>query len=138
MTKTIRQGIIRANAIFLLVAAAAGFWTDVLGIFFSTGAQARIIGSAPNAGIGFIEAHGLAFIIGILLWRAAPLRSWHLTAAGVHVLLGASNLVFWPIFVAADALWAGYVTTTLHWSFVALQLIAAGSVGANAAAPARA
>jgi hypothetical protein len=138
MTKAIRQGILRANAIFLLVAATSGFLTDVLGIFFSVGAQAPIIGSAPNAGIGFIEAHGLAFIIGVLLWRAAPVRSWHLTAAGVHVLLGVSNLVFWPIFVAADALWAGYVTTTLHWSFVALQLIAASSVGTNAAALARA
>ena len=136
MTKAIRQGILRANAIFLLVAAAAGFWTDVLGIFFSTGAQARIIGSAPNAGIGFIEAHGLAFIIGILLWHAAPVRFWHLAAAGVHVLLGTANLVFWPIFIAADALWAGYVTTTLHWAFVVLQLSAAGSVPMSVAKPA--
>ena len=77
-------------------------------------------------------------VAGVTYERVEPMRSWHLTAAGVHVLLGASNLVFWPIFVAADALWAGYVTTTLHWSFVALQLIAASSVGANAAAPARA
>ena len=136
MTKGIRQGILRANAIFLLVAAVAGFWTDVLGIFFSAGAQARIIGSAPNSGIGFIEAHGLAFIIGVLLWRAAPVRSWHLTAAGVHVLLGAANLVFWSIFVAADALWAGYVTTTLHWAFVVLQLSAAASVPMSVARPA--
>src|SRR5262249_23033215 len=35
MTKAIRLGILRANAIFLLVAAASGFLTDVLGIFFS-------------------------------------------------------------------------------------------------------
>jgi len=136
MTKAIRQGILRANAIFLLVAATSGFLTDVLGIFFSVGAQASIIGSAPNAGIGFIEAHGLAFIIGILLWRAAPARSWHLTAAGVHVLLGVSNLVFWPIFIAADALWAGYVTTTLHWAFVVLQLSAAASIPMSVAKPA--
>jgi hypothetical protein len=136
MTKAIRQGILRANAIFLLVAATSGFLTDVLGIFFSVGAQASITGSAPNAGIGFIEAHGLAFIIGVLLWRAAPMRLWHLTAAGVHVLLGTANLVFWPIFVAADALWAGYVTTTLHWAFVVLQLSAAASIPMSVAKPA--
>ena len=138
MTTRMRQVLLRANAVFLLVAAAAGFWTDVLGIFFSVGAQAKILGSAPHAGIGFIEAHGLAFIIGVLLWRAAPERSWHLTAAAVHVLLGTANLVFWPIFLAADALWAGYVTTSLHWAFVVLQLIAANAAGANAEAPARA
>ena len=136
MTTATRQAILRANAIFLLVAATAGLWTDVLGIFFSVGAQAPIIANAPYAGIGFIEAHGLAFIIGVLLWRAAPERSWHLTAAAVHVLLGTANLVFWQIFIAADALWAGYVTTSLHWLFVVLQLTAAAAIPVSAAKPA--
>jgi len=136
MTTATRQAILRANAIFLLVAATAGFWTDVLGIFFSVGVQAPIIGNAPYAGIGFIEAHGLAFIIGVLLWRAAPERSWHLTAAAVHVLLGTANLVFWQIFIAADALWVGYVTTSLHWLFVAMQLTAAAAIPVSAAKPA--
>jgi hypothetical protein len=52
--------------------------------------------------MGLVEANGLA-VIGVLLWRAQPLRSWHLTGAAVHVLLGASNLVFWQIFVAANS-----------------------------------
>jgi hypothetical protein len=85
----------------------------------------RALGNAPFTAIGFVEAHGLAFILGVLLWRAAPARSWHLTAAAVHVLLGTSNLVFWGIFTAADILAVGYITTTLHWAFVALQLGAA-------------
>jgi hypothetical protein len=50
----------------------------------------------PGGRIGFIEAHGLALIIGVPLWQAAPLRIWHLTAAAVHLLLGTANLVFWP------------------------------------------
>jgi hypothetical protein len=54
-----------------------------------------------------------------------PERSWHLTAAAVHVLLGAANLVFWQIFIAADMLAVGYITTALHGLFVALQLLAA-------------
>jgi hypothetical protein len=57
--------------------------------------------------------------------RTAPARSWHLTAVAVEVLLGTSNLAFWPMFVAMDALAVGSVTTCLHWLFVALQLIAA-------------
>jgi hypothetical protein len=68
-----------------------------------------------------------------LLWRAAPERSWHLAAAAIHVLLGTANLVFWQIFVAGDMLATGYVTTSLHWLFVALQL-AAAALG-RAAAP---
>jgi hypothetical protein len=134
MTTTIRQLILRANALYLLVAAAGGIWSDVLGIFFSRGPVSRIIAGAPHAGIGFIEAHGLALIIGVLLWRAAPVRAWHLTGAAVHVLLGISNLVFWQIFVAADMLLVGYVTTSLHGLFVVLQLLAARAAGPGASA----
>jgi hypothetical protein len=94
----------------------------------------RIIASAPHAGIGFIEAHGLALIIGVLLWRAPPVRAWHLTGAAVHVLLGISNLVFWQFFVAADMLWVGYLTTSLHGLFVVLQLLAARAAGPGASA----
>jgi hypothetical protein len=131
MTPTIRTTILRANAIFLLVAAAGGFATDLLGVFFGRGAFAPVVANAPYAGIGFVEAHGLAFIIGVLLWRAETSRAWHLTAVAVHVLLGTANMVFWQIFVATDMLAAGYITTSLHWLFVALQLAAAHSAGSG-------
>jgi hypothetical protein len=73
----------------------------------------------------------VALIIGVLLCSAEPLRTWHLTAAAVHVLLGTTNLVFWQIFIAADMLVVGYVTTLLHWLFVVLQLSAANAAGAS-------
>jgi hypothetical protein len=122
---SIRRAILRANAIFLVVAAVASLCMDVLGIFFGLGPESRLVASAPYTGVGFVEAHGLALIIGVLLWGAQPLRFWHLTAAAVHILLGTANLVFWEIFIAADMLVVGYLTTSLHWLFVALQLFAA-------------
>lgn len=120
-----RKALLIADAIFLLLASTGGFIADLAGAFLGVGPQKDILGPAPHAAIGFVEAHGLAFIMGVLLWRAPPLRSWHLTAAAVHVLLGTSNLVFWQIFVASDMLAMGYVTTALHWLFVVLQLSAA-------------
>jgi hypothetical protein len=117
--------ILRANAIYLTVAAAGGLRGDILGIFFGKGPVARVVDLAPFSGIGFVEAHGLALILGILLWRAAPARAWHLTAAAIHVLLGTANLVFWQIFLSADMLALGYVTTTLHWFFVVAEVAAA-------------
>ena len=117
--------LLRANALYLLVAAAGGFVTDVRGAFFGAGPVGAIVAAAPHAAIGFIEAHGLAFIIGVLLWRAEPARAWHLTAVAVHLLLGTANLVFWQIFIATDMLLMGYVTTGLHWAFAGLQLLAA-------------
>jgi hypothetical protein len=136
LSPTNRRLLLRANAIFLLVAAAGGLRSDILGIFFDTGHVAPVVASAPHAGIGFVEAHGLAFIIGVLLWRAEPLRSWHLTGAAVHVLLGTANLVFWQIFIAADMLAVGYVTTSLHWTFATLQLASASVADTTVPAPA--
>ena len=127
MTTRTRRWILRANAACLLAASIGGLAMDILGSFFARGPESRIVAAAPGSGIGFIEAHGLALIIGVLLWRAAPVRSWHLTAAAVHALLGTANLVFWSFFVLSGALAAGYVTTGMHWLFVGLQLLAAAS-----------
>jgi hypothetical protein len=125
MTTVARLAILRANAVYLLIAASSGMLNDIIGIFFARGPVAYVVHHAPDAGIGFIEAHGLAFIIGMLLWRAEPSRAWHLVGVAVHVLLGTSNLVFWQLFIAADVLMMGYVTTSLHWLFAGLQFYAA-------------
>lgn len=130
-----RQLVLRANAIFLLVAASGGMAADLIGAFVGLGPQGVVLGNVPNAAIGFVEAHGLAFIIGVLLWRALPSRLWHFTAVAVHVLLGTSNLVFWQLFVDMDMLAAGYITTGLHWTFVALQLYAGLTLATEKGAP---
>jgi hypothetical protein len=128
MTTTTRHTILRANAIWLLAASSAALLMDILGIFFAIGPESVLVAGAPHTGIGFVEAHGLAFILGILLWRAKPLRRWHITGAAVGLLLGTANLVFWPIFTAANVLWGGYITTSLHWIFTLLQLGAAAAL----------
>jgi hypothetical protein len=120
-----RQRVLRANALFIGIAGLVALVFDIRGVLYGLGPQGRLLADAPHAGIGFVEAHGLAIILAVLLWRATPSRSWHLTAVAVEVLLGTCNLAFWSMFVATDALVAGYVTTILHWLFVALQLIAA-------------
>ena len=129
MTIAIRRIILRANAAFLLAASTGGFISDIRGIFLGLGPVARVVAEAPHAGLGFIEAHGLAFILGILMWRAEPSRAWHLTAAAIHTLLGGANVVFWQLFIASDMLMVGYVTTTLHGLFVVLQMSAAIAAG---------
>ena len=125
MTPATRIRVLRANALFLTVAAAGGLVADLLGAFLARGPWAPVLAQAPHAAIGFVEAHGLALIFGVLLWIVQSSRQWHLTAAAVHALLGTANLVFWNVFIAADALVVGYATTALHFAFVALQLTAA-------------
>lgn len=121
MTHVFRVALLRANAVFLIVAATGGVASDLLGSFMGIGPQATILGQVPNAAIGFVEAHGLALIFGYLLWQAGTTRLWHGTSCAVHFLLGTSNLVFWPMFEAAGMLAVGYVTTAFHALFAVAQ-----------------
>ena len=125
MKTSVRLGILRANALYIGLAGFAGVIFDIRGVLYGVGPQGRALANAPHAGIGFVEAHGLAVILAVLLWRAYPSRSWHLTALSIVALLGTANLAFWQAFVAMDALAMGYITTALHWTFVALNLWAA-------------
>ena len=125
MTTTVRQMILRAEALYIGVAGFAGVIFDIRGVFYGLGPQGRALAAAPHAGIGFVEAHGLAVILAVVLWRSKPERAAHLTALAVVALLGTANLAFWQTFIAMDALVMGYVTTALHWTFVALNLAAA-------------
>lgn len=120
-----RQLLLRANAAFLGVAATGGMISDLRGSFLGQGPIAQVLGDAPHAAIGFVEAHGLALIFAVLLWRSASSRSSHATAATIHALLGICNLVFWDLFASADMLAIGYVTTILHGLFFILQAHAA-------------
>ena len=131
MTAANRQRILRANALFIGIAGCAGLVFDIRGVLYGLGPQGRVLEHAPYAGISFVEAHGLAVILAVLLWRAVPSRAWHLTAMAIEILLGTSNIAFWQMFVATDALAVGYVTTGLHWLFVAAQLTSAVAAGAT-------
>jgi len=124
MTTTVRQLILRANALYIGVAGFAGVIFDIRGVLYGLGPQGRALAAAPHAGIGFVEAHGLAVILAVVLWRSKPERSAHLTALAIAALLGTANLAFWQTFIAMDALVMGYVTTALHWTFVAVNLAA--------------
>ena len=123
-----RRVVLRANAVYLGVASFGGLvmW-DVPAIFFGTGTEARVIGAARYAGLGFLEAHGLALILSVLWWRAMPSRTWHMTAAFAELLLGTANLVFWEIFTVADVIAVGYASSALHLLFAALNLAAASA-----------
>ena len=116
----LRRHLLRANAVFLVLASVAALHADIIGVAFGLGPQGPFLSVTPQAAVGFIEAHGLALIIGVALWRATPARAWNFGAMAVHLLLGGANLVFWPFFEAADLLAVGYVTTGFHGLFVLL------------------
>jgi hypothetical protein len=118
--------VLRANAIYLGTAAVVSFFAlDLRAIFFRQGPEAFILGPSTMAAIGFVEAHGLALILAILFWHAAPIRFWHVTAAATCALLGICNLLFWQGFVISDSVAMGTVATSLHLGFATMQIMLA-------------
>lgn len=113
---------LRLDGAFLALAGLGGMITDTIGHFFGVGPLAATLHS-PHT-IGAFEAHGLAVIIGVLLFRRASLvqrRTRHVLGLCVHVLLGTANLVFWSSFVQLNVVMVGVVTTVLHILFVCAQ-----------------
>jgi hypothetical protein len=134
MSASFRRLLLRANAVFLIVAAVGAWVTaDFPASFSGSGPIGPLIAHQPALGIGFIEAHGLAIILGVLLWRAASTTSWHLTGAAIHLLLGTCNVIFWQLFIATDTLPMGWVTTVMHALLFVLQSLAAWSAARDAA-----
>lgn len=137
MTSQFGKPLVYLNAAFLIVASLGGLVTDIRGSFFGTGPEAVLLGQAPGAGIGMIEAHGLAFIIAVSILVVGYARRWHFMLIAVHMLLGSANLAFWDFFIISDVLIVGYVTTIAHWLLVfshvlvlAMPSAAAGQTGA--------
>jgi hypothetical protein len=114
----------RANGAFLALVGGAQMIFELLSHYFGVGPWGRIFTGSPYT-IGFLEAHGLAFLIGVLLIGVAASeqqRYWHGFAACVHVLLGGANLLFWSSFVAWGLVPAGIVATAFHGLFLVAQL----------------
>jgi hypothetical protein len=130
MSVTTRQLILKANGIILaLFGTISFFMLDVRGVWFDSGPQTAVLRGMPAAGVGFLEAHGLAVILAIWFWRAGqtahPERAWHFTAAAVHALLAGCNIALWSIFIICNVLTLGYVSTAVHCVFAVMQLWAA-------------
>ena len=120
------KGLLLVNGTLLALTGAAQGMFDLAGYFLNLGPTAAALYQNPDA-IGFLEAHGLALIIGLLmvLNRNAQGAAWHWIGASVHLLLGAANLLFWPVFEVNGLVPMGVAATAAHVLFFALQTTSA-------------
>jgi hypothetical protein len=98
---------------------------DLLSFWFGAGPLGNMLHNELLT-VGLFEAHGLALMMGLILLRAArfdPRPAWHLLGAGIHLLLGSSNLIFWALFSVWGVVTGEIVTTVIHWLFVVAQLV---------------
>jgi hypothetical protein len=119
----LRTHLLRADALFLAAASIAALHADWLGLHFGVAPLGRLFTASPQAALGFVEAHGVMLVFGVLVWRARSDCRWHLAASAVHLVMFSANLAFWPYVVAGGALGAA-AATFAHGLFPSLHLYA--------------
>ena len=119
---SLNKTALKLNAIFLMLIGLLQMIFELLSHFLGAGPLADRFFESPYT-LGFFEAHGLAVLMGILLWRASanPQKFWHQLAVIIHILLGGANLLFWNSFIQLDFVAPGIVATVFHGVFVALE-----------------
>ena len=117
--------LFRINGTFLVVVGGVQVVLELLSYYAGAGIYGPIFRSSPYT-IGWVEAHGLALLIGLLFLRVAVpdgRHVWSAFAIAVHTLLGTANLVFWGSFVHFNLVTMGIAATVAHALFVAAHTI---------------
>jgi hypothetical protein len=127
---TSRRILLLINGGVLAVVGAAQVILELLSYYAGDGIYGPLFHNSPYV-VGWVEAHGLAALIGIVFLAVAAYdggRRWHIVALCVHLLLATANIVFWSGFRAFGMVGAGIVATTGHLLLVTAHLIAIASV----------
>jgi hypothetical protein len=119
---SLNKTVLKLNALFLILIGSLQIIFELLSHFMGAGPLADRFLASPYT-LGFFEAHGLAVLMGILLWRASanPQRFWHQLAVVIHILLGGANLLFWNSFIQLDVVMPGIIATVFHGIFIVVQ-----------------
>lgn len=119
---SLNKTVLKPNSLFLMLIGSLQIIFELLSHFIGVGPLADRFLESPYT-LGFFEAHGLAVLMGILLWRAAanPQKFSHQLAVTIHILLGGANLLFWNSFIQLDFVAPGIVATVFHGIFVVME-----------------
>jgi hypothetical protein len=120
----LRKILFQVNAGFLILMGGVFTILDYVGYRTGQGPLGRML-YGNDLTVGMQEAHGLAFLFGLTLFvYAVPdaRPSWHLLCAGIHVLLGGSNLMYWSGVVEYGVVGPEVVVTSIHGLFVLLHI----------------
>ena len=125
-----RKILFKINAGFLVIMGGMVSILDYLGYRTGAGPLGRML-HGNDLAVGMQEAHGLAFLFGLVLFLYAvsdARPSWHLICVGIHILLGSSNIIFWDGAVEYGIVGPEIVVTVIHGLLVALHLASFASV----------
>jgi hypothetical protein len=121
----VRDTLLLIDGVFLAVVGGVQVTFELLSYYAGAGPLGDIFDQSPYT-IGWVENHGLALLIGLLLLTVAVRdgrRFWHGFALAVHFLLALANVMFWSGFVAFDLVPLGIAATAAHVGFIAAHAI---------------
>lgn len=121
----LRRRVLTVDGLFLALIGGSQVAFELLSHYTGTGPLNTIF-EDNYLTIGWVENHGQAFLIGVLLLAVARRdgrRFWHRFALALHALLGTANLVFWSSFQHFDLVPMGIVATAAHVAFVVLHAV---------------
>lgn len=120
--------LLRTNGLLLTIVAAFSAVADLAGHFLGVGPHGTRLLGDPGT-LGYFEAHALAIIVGVVLYRCAAREdnTGHLLGTAVHGLLGASNLMFWSTAEHYDMQSAVGIATIVHGVFVVAHVAVAAA-----------
>jgi hypothetical protein len=119
-----RKLLFQVNGAFLMLMGGVFAVLDYVGYRTGGGPLGEMLHGNTLA-VGMQEAHGLACLFGLTLFIFAvsdASRSWHWLCAGIHLLLGGSNLLYWSGIVEHGVAGPEVVVTSIHGLFVLLHI----------------
>lgn len=119
----VSQKILRIHGYILLLIGAVVFINAFVGYNFSLG-RFQFLSTNPTAAVGFLEAYGLAGMIGLSLIfgsRVFHKKPWHFLGALVHLFLFTINIAFWELYEPLGLTVAGWIATLFHAAVFILQ-----------------
>lgn len=107
------------HGVALAIIGALATVNSVVGFRYALGPFSFLSKSEITA-VGFIEAYGLACLLGISLILSAMkfyARLWHLFAASIHIFLFTINIYFWHLYEPLGLSGVGRGATIIHFIF---------------------
>jgi len=120
-----RRVLMTTDGLFLALIGGVQVAFELMSYYAGAGPHGTIFDQSPYT-IGWVENHGLAFLIGMLFLVVAARDGrlfWHGMGLAVHVLLAVANVAFWSSFVTFDVVPMGIAATVAHIIFIAAHSI---------------
>ena len=124
--RNLRQKVLLANGVFLILAGLVLGSLSLLGHFLSAGPfQEPLHQAMPLAALFFIEDFGLALVTEIIFLKVSQTdypRFWNILASCLHLFMGTANIAFWAFFTTFQSFTIpGIAATIAHGVFFVLE-----------------